>query len=88
VVSTTEAKRESGFGASPERAAELQAWARSQLLGRSDIDLVLAGHTHLPLVDQVAPNRYYVNTGDWLSHFTYLVLQPGAAPDLRTWSAG
>jgi UDP-2,3-diacylglucosamine hydrolase len=84
-VSTTEAKRESGTGANPERAAELQAWARRELASRPHLDLILAGHTHLPLVDEVEPGRHYINTGDWLSHYTYLVLRPDAAPELRSW---
>ena len=49
------------------------------------IDLVLAGHTHTPSVTEFQPGRYYVNTGDWINHYTYLVLTPGAPPRLDVW---
>lgn len=51
-----------------------------------DIDLVLAGHSHLPAWVEVEPRRYYVNTGDWISHMTYGVLpQSGGPPELCRW---
>ncbi len=84
-VSTTEAKQGTPEMANPQRAAELRAWARDQLQASPQLDLILAGHTHLPELDEVSPGRYYINTGDWLNHFTYLVLPPGGPPELRTW---
>ena len=33
----------------------------------------LFGHRHLPLEIQILENSKYVNTGDWISHFTYAV---------------
>jgi UDP-2,3-diacylglucosamine hydrolase len=31
------------------------------------------GHRHFPIHHQIAPNSQYINTGDWLSYFTYAV---------------
>lgn len=85
LVSTTEGKQGNASGANPVRAADLHAWAARQLQNRPDLDLVLTGHTHTPAVEECAPGRYYVNTGDWINHFTYLVLAPGAPPELEVW---
>jgi UDP-2,3-diacylglucosamine hydrolase len=67
-------------------AAPIEAWARAALAAEPDLDLVLAGHSHLPAFVEVAPGQFYVNTGDWIEHMTYAVLPPGSgAPELRTW---
>ena len=67
-------------------APVLQEWAAAELRARNDIDLVLAGHSHLPAHVEVEPGRYYVNTGDWISHMTYGVLPAaGGPPELRRW---
>lgn len=36
-------------------------------------DYFLFGHRHMPLEISVGENSTYVNTGDWISHFTYAV---------------
>ena len=87
VVSTTEGKQGNGDGASPGRAAELQEWAVEQLDARQELDLVLAGHTHTPTIHEHTPGRYYVNTGDWINHRTYLKLTREQPPVLLTWGA-
>ncbi|MQA89111.1 MAG: UDP-2,3-diacylglucosamine diphosphatase [Gemmatimonas sp.] len=84
-VSTTEDKAGNAGGTNPVRAEQLRQWARAEIEGRSELDLVLAGHTHTPVVEEVRPGRYYVNTGDWINHFTYLVLARGCPPELRVW---
>lgn len=84
-VSTTEGKAGNVDGAYAARAESLRQWAHDELARRPDLDLVLAGHTHTPTVDEVQPGRFYINTGDWINHFTYLVLAPGAAPRLDVW---
>lgn len=33
------------------------------------------GHRHLPLEIELQPNSKYINTGDWISHYTYAVLE-------------
>lgn len=70
-------------------AAPIQAWARAALAAERDVDLVLAGHSHLPALVEVDPGRFYVNTGDWIEHMTYAELPAaGGAPALRTWPLG
>jgi hypothetical protein len=50
------------------------------------IELVLTGHAHLAGVVEVEPGRFFVNSGDWLNTFDYVVLPPGGgAPELRQW---
>jgi len=85
MVSMTEGKHGTPDMANAGRAAEVREWAVDRLRETPDLDLVLAGHTHTPLVDEVEPGRYYVNTGDWINHFTYLTLPMGGAPVLRRW---
>jgi UDP-2,3-diacylglucosamine hydrolase len=66
-------------------AAAIEAWAREALGANRDVDLVLAGHSHLPSLVEVEPGRYYLNTGDWISHMTYGVVRAIGAPELRRW---
>jgi UDP-2,3-diacylglucosamine hydrolase len=81
------ARHRRGEDTGPKPAAPLiEAWAREVLRAMPEIDLVLAGHSHLPVWIEVEPERYYVNTGDWISHMTYGVLPGGgSAPELREW---
>lgn len=75
-----------GQGGGPKhRAPAIEAWARTALQNDPALDLVIAAHAHLPVRTEVEPGRYYLNTGDWLTHFTYLVLREGTAPELRRW---
>ncbi len=81
------ARQQRGEGTGPKPHADmLEAWALDQLKRSPDVDIVLAGHSHLPAWREAAPGRYYVNTGDWIEHMTYAVLRPdGAPPELRRW---
>lgn len=77
--------RGEGTGAKPA-AAPIEAWARAALRAEPDVDVVLAGHSHLPALAEVEPGRHYVNTGDWISHMTYGVLPANhGEPSLRRW---
>jgi UDP-2,3-diacylglucosamine hydrolase len=85
-VSTTEEKT----GREPKRArcrAEfVQQWATERLAEDPSLQLVVAGHVHLPAVVEIEPGRFYVNSGDWLFHFTYVRLPAdGSAPKLLRW---
>ena len=85
-ASTTEHKAGSGDVRSKHRAEFIQAWGRERLLADPGLDLVLTGHAHVPVVEEVAPGRFYANSGDWIRSNSYLVLQPGkSAPELHTW---
>jgi len=68
-----------------QKAQELEAWARSNLSADPDLDLVILGHTHLPDVVEVGTDRWYVNTGDWVLHRTFVVLEKGERPRMEEW---
>lgn len=70
-----------------ERSEALEAWAVSKLEASPELDLVVLGHTHIPLVREVAPGRWYVNAGDWVHHASYLVLEEAEPPRVLTWGA-
>ena len=68
------------------RSAAIEAWARAALTADPGLALVVAGHSHHPALVEVAPGRYYVNTGDWISYLTYAVVPTtGGRPELRHW---
>ena len=69
-----------------QRAAALERWARERLLADTSLDLVILGHCHLPERVEVAPGRFYLNAGDWLTHGTYVVLENGSAPIVARWN--
>lgn len=67
------------------RSSALEKWAVEALRQRPELDLVILGHTHIPMLMEVEPGRYYVNAGDWVHHWSYLVLQEGQPPRLDIW---
>jgi UDP-2,3-diacylglucosamine hydrolase len=85
-ASSTEHKAGSGDAGARGRARFIEAWARERLVADPALDLVIAGHAHVPAVVEVAPERWYANAGDWIRHFSYLSLpEGGGAPELRFW---
>jgi len=84
-VSRTEDRWAQWGARQQQRSDALEAWATDRLRGDGELDLVLLGHTHLPMVREVAPDRWYVNSGDWVFHKSYVILAPGAPPELRSW---
>jgi UDP-2,3-diacylglucosamine pyrophosphatase LpxH len=52
---------------------------------RPELDLVLLGHTHVPELVPVADGRWYMNSGDWVYHRSYIVLREGQEPRLEEW---
>lgn len=44
-------------------------------LNKKHYDFFLFGHRHLPMEIEVSETSKYVNTGDWISHFTYAEFQ-------------
>jgi UDP-2,3-diacylglucosamine hydrolase len=91
-VSRTGFRPQSDHAAPParllERSAALERWARDTLVAEDNLELVLLGHTHLPRKVEVAPGRFYLNSGDWLVHCTWVELEPGARPRLLEWNGG
>ena len=86
LASSTEHKADHGDHAAKGRAAFIQSWAMERMAADPGIDLVLAGHAHLGSVTEVDAGRWYVNSGDWLGTYDYVVLpHGGGAPELRAW---
>ena len=84
-VSRTEHHMTAPSGHQRTRSGVLAEWGRSKLSADPALDLVVLGHTHLPVFEEVEPGRYYVNAGDWVTHRSYLVLEEGRAPRLLEW---
>lgn len=88
LASSTEHKADTGDRAAAGRAAFIHAWALERMRTDAGIDLVLAGHAHRASRTEVEPGRFYVNSGDWLNTFDYVVLPSAAGPpELRHWPA-
>ncbi len=70
------------------RSAILEAWAGAQLSSRPELDLVVLGHTHIPVLKELSPGRFYVNAGDWLVNQSYAVFATDLPPRLLDWRDG
>jgi UDP-2,3-diacylglucosamine hydrolase len=55
----------------PHAAALLELYARSKF---EYADIVMLAHSHIPVLKKFPGNKYYINTGDWIEHFTYGVI--------------
>ncbi|MGD8978588.1 MAG: UDP-2,3-diacylglucosamine diphosphatase [candidate division WOR-3 bacterium] len=53
----------------------LENYARRRL---RDVDAVILGHSHQPTLKKFFGNKYYINTGDWVRHFSYAVIDRGS----------
>jgi UDP-2,3-diacylglucosamine hydrolase len=69
-----------------ERDEALNRWARDLLVAEPAVDLVLLGHTHIPRRVVHGTGRYYLNSGDWLTHRTWIELREGQEPLLLEWT--
>ena len=67
------------------RSNVLEAWAVETLRSNRELDLVLLGHTHRPLVREPEPGRWYGNSGDWVFHQSYVILEESEPPQLLDW---
>lgn len=52
-------------------ARRMEAYAAIKL---RDHDIVVLAHSHAPAFKELAAGKYYVNTGDWIEHFSYAKL--------------
>lgn len=66
------------------RAEPLADHAAELLRADPDLDLVVFGHSHQPLLEELEPGRHYLNPGDWIESFTYGVVDPDGV-ELRRW---
>ena len=80
-------RQAAGLDSGPKHHAHyLEAWAREALREDESLSLVIAGHSHLPAMVEVDDGRYYINAGDWISHFTFVRIPPAnASPQLWRW---
>ncbi len=53
-----------------EEHESLVHYCKSQLKNRS-IDYFVFGHRHLPLKIEIMPGIYYVNTGEWVTQYSF-----------------
>ena len=80
------ALHERGEDSGPKHAAPwLEDWARGALADDGALTVALAGHSHLPVCQAIEPGRFYVNSGDWISHMSYALIPPAGAPSLADW---
>lgn len=83
-VSSTEAKAAED-PAMKGRARYIEAWARGVLESDPGLALVVCGHSHVPVIQEILPGRHYLNSGDWVRNRSYAVVAEGSAPELREW---
>ncbi|MFQ5498397.1 MAG: UDP-2,3-diacylglucosamine diphosphatase [Candidatus Zixiibacteriota bacterium] len=55
-------------------AADYEAYAKKKLV--EGFDAVVIGHLHIPVEKQLGKGKY-INSGDFISHFSYVVLASG-----------
>ena len=84
-ISRTEHHQNKTSNEEHARSKALRAWSRVKLPDESELDLVVLGHTQVPVIEEIEPHRFYVNSGDWVYHRSYLVLQDGEPPTLTEW---
>jgi hypothetical protein len=65
-------------------------WAPvSRKLKDATFRILVCGHSHMPGVVEVHPDRYYVNTGSWtFDSSTYMRWEPGSLPVIKDWLTG
>jgi UDP-2,3-diacylglucosamine hydrolase len=84
LVSSTKAKADTDPGLRA-RARFLEEWSRGQLAADASLAWVVCGHAHLPAIVEVESARYYLNAGDWITHFTYITIDGAGVPSLHRW---
>jgi UDP-2,3-diacylglucosamine hydrolase len=72
-VSSTDEKRHHDRS-SATRSQFLQDWAREQFAADAALGWVICGHSHVPLLLEIAPGQTYINSGDWVMHRTYVTI--------------
>ena len=72
----------------PDRFLKIWEIAAEQILKRMRYNIVFFGHTHSPMVVPMATKgQYYVNTGDWVTHSTFVEMTPKSLW-LKDWMSG
>lgn len=84
-VSNTPDRWDQWGPAQKERSSALEEWAVKRMESDRELEMVVLGHTHLPMVREVEADRWYVNSGDWVFHQTYVTLRNGQPPRIDDW---
>ena len=63
----------------------LRAVAAAALAERTELELLIYGHSHVPTLERMPSGNVYANAGSWLDAATYLVATPERI-SLREWS--
>jgi UDP-2,3-diacylglucosamine hydrolase len=85
-VSRTEHKWEEWGERQQSRVRALEEWAATRLRADTELELIVLGHTHQPHIREVTSGQWYVNSGDWVLHRSYLTLEIGREPVLSEWT--
>lgn len=60
------------------RSVRLENMLENYALRRlDDVDVVILGHSHHPVLKEYPDHKYYINTGDWVNHFSYAMIGAG-----------
>lgn len=83
--------RTSAHGGEPSRpelarAKALREWGLAKLASDSGLDAVVLGHSHVPEFVSGAAGGWYINSGDWVYHRSYVVFGEREKPTLRRWT--
>lgn len=84
-ASTTEVKAQRDEGAR-SRARYIEEWAVERIQADPSLEMVVCGHSHAPVIREVASGRHYVNSGDWIRNLSYVTVRPGEPPVMRRWT--
>jgi len=49
----------------------LENYARRRI---DEVDIVMLAHSHSPTIKKISKSKYYINTGDWVQHFSYALI--------------
>jgi hypothetical protein len=69
-----------------DSSAAQEVYAVELLKRRPELNLLVFGHTHLPVLTPVGPGRWYANPGAWMDGLRYLVVTD-VGPALQQFSA-
>ena len=53
------------------RSEKLVAAAEAVFASDPELQLVVFGHSHIPMLREVSPGRFYLNAGDWVHHCSW-----------------
>ncbi len=69
------------------RAKVLEGFAVQKLERDHTLEMVIFGHTHIPVVKELA-GRYYINSGTWMGERSYAVIEASGPPRVEYWREG